>query len=303
MANKFASRLEIWTGGQRLGILRDAKEVRVNETLNGQYYVTFAYPRLPDDHERYAALYEDNEVRFPVDMSDRVAGQIFVIKRVEEIRRGRSVYKVVEAHHVAFQLAHYFLDEYVDFAAAKTPEFLLAKLGNNTPFTFYVEGSFAPKDVFEWGEARKIDLLNAAVELYNAELSYDNYAITFTTRAGGNYGAEVRYGKNLPGLQRTSHSMERVTRLYGYGKNGLTIEGYAGHTKNISIRNISTRRTHTKAERIFPKRVRRLNCSPKCSVISRPSSYRNCRTKSISYNSKRSTRRSRRRVYGALAIR
>src|SRR5690606_31136483 len=67
-------------------------------------------------------------------------------------------------------------------------------------------------------------------KLYGAELAFDNYTITLTTRKGGNHGAQVRYRHNMQGIRRSDHTMERVTRLYGYGKNGLTIEGYGGHT-------------------------------------------------------------------------
>jgi len=227
LAQKFRSRLEIWTGTGRLGILADAFDVRVREVVNGEYYVQFLYPRQPDDEERYAALVEDNEVRFPQDVE---RGQIFRIKRVEEVRDGLKIYKLVEAHHIAFTLGQYFHDDYIDFAAGKTLQEMLAILGADTPFTFAIEGNFSPQDIFDWGEKSKLELLHELRELYGAELVFDNYEITLATRKGGNYGARVRYRHNMKGIKRTSHSMERITRLYGYGKNGLTIEGYQGHT-------------------------------------------------------------------------
>src|SRR5690606_4161741 len=121
-------------------------------------------------------------------------------------------------------------DDYIDFAAAQSLEDMLALLSVDTPFTFVVEGSFNQQDIFEFGEKSKLALLHELCELYEAELSFNNYTITVTKRAGGNYGAELRYRRNLKHIQRTIHNTERVTRLYGYGKNGLTIEGYGGHT-------------------------------------------------------------------------
>lgn len=219
-------RLELWSGGLRKAYLPDAKEVAVREVLNGEYYVTFLYPRILGD-DRYDWLIEENEIRFPKPVEN---GQRFVIKRVEEVHAGQRIYKRVEAHHIAFILGQYYLDAYIDFEAAKPPEYLLTLIGNNTPFTFYVEGAFDPQDVFEFGEKRKIELLREVRELYGGELSFDNLEITLTTRKGENNGVEIRYKKNLHGIKRTSHSMERITRLYGYGKNGLTIEGWNGHT-------------------------------------------------------------------------
>ncbi|MFD2334708.1 phage tail spike protein [Cohnella sp. GCM10020058] len=220
------SRLEIWTSAGRFGILANAFNVRVREVLNAEYYVTFTYPREEGD-ERYDALYEDNDVVFP---SDVERGQRFRIRNVQEVRDGLKLYKLVEAHHIAFSLGDYFLDSYIDFAAAKTTGEMLGILGADTPYTFAVEGAFAAQDVWEWGEDKKINLLQQLRTLYNAELSFNNYEITLTTRAGGNYGARVRYQHNMKGIKRTSHNMEQVTRLYGYGKDGLTIEGYGGRT-------------------------------------------------------------------------
>ena len=223
---KFRSRLEIHSARGRQ-ILANATDVCVKEDLNGQYFVTFSYPRLPGDDERYGDLIEENEVRFPNGVE---RGQHFVIKRVDEERKGLRVYKIVEAHHVAFKLGQYFLDEYVDFSANQPPAFLLAKIGNNTPFTMAVEGSFENQDIFTFGEAPKLALLNQTREIFEAERYFDNYTITLTTRVGANNGANIRYRKNLAGITRKSQSMERVTRLYGYGKNGLTIEGLPGRS-------------------------------------------------------------------------
>ncbi|WP_020615731.1 phage tail spike protein [Paenibacillus daejeonensis] len=224
--NKFRSRLELHTAQGR-AVLASAMEVRVMEELNGNYYVTFAYPREEGDEERYEGLILENEVRFPPDIE---RGQHFAIKSVEEIRQGRKIYKVVEAHHVAFELSRFYLDDYIEFLAAQPPAAMLALLGNGTPFQMAVQGSFQPEDVFDFGEAQKNDLLQTVRAMYNAELEYDNYTITLTTRAGANRGAEIRYRKNMAGIKRKLQNMERVTRLYGYGKNGLTIEGLPGYS-------------------------------------------------------------------------
>jgi phage minor structural protein len=219
--------LALYVGDARKAFLLNAKEVLVREVINGEFYVQFAYPLRDDDRERYGLLAEGNDVQFP---SGVERGQRFRIRSVQEVRQGRKVYKIVEAHHVAFDLGNYFLDNYIDFAASKSLVEMLAILGAETPYNFVVEGNFPVQDIWEWGEKTKFELLQELRQLYNAELSFDNYEITLTTRKGGNYGARVEYRQNMKGVKRKSHDMERATRLYGYGKNGLTIEGYAGHT-------------------------------------------------------------------------
>ncbi len=222
---KFQPRMEVWSNGLAVGLLSSAAQVQVHETMNDEFYVTFFYPKLPDDADRYDALIEENEIRFPAKVE---RGQIFRIKRVEEKRDGQKLYKQIEAHHIAFTLGQYFYDGYIDFAAAKPIEELLQELADGTPFTFAVEGAFDPQDIFDWGEKSKLSLLHELRALYEAEYTFDNYTITLTTRKGIDNAFDIRYRKNLKAIQRTSHTMERVTRLYGYGKNGLTIEGYSG---------------------------------------------------------------------------
>jgi len=222
--------LETYVGSNAVHRLPAAMNVLIKQRLNGHYYVTFTYPRLPDDDERYGALIERNHIVMPDNVSDAAAGQRFVIKSVSEIRSGARVYKQVEAHHVAFELGRYYLDSYTDFAASVSPASLLTQIGNNTPFTMAISGSFTAQDVWDFGEVRKNAALEYVRTTFEADLEYDNYEITLTTRAGANRGASVRYRKNLAGITRKSHDMERITRLYGYGKNGLTIEGYSGYT-------------------------------------------------------------------------
>ncbi|MHA6484459.1 phage tail spike protein [Paenibacillus sp. strain BS8-2] len=219
--------LELWSGGTRRAFLLNAMQVMVREVVNGEFYTRFTYPRLDNDSERYSLLVEGNDIKFPNDVE---RGQIFRIRNVQEIRKGGKIYKVVEAHHIAFTLGNYFLDDYIDFAAGKSLVEMLTMLGANTPFSFSVEGSFPAQDIFDWGEDIKINLLQQLRQLYIAELSFDNYDITLTTRKGGNHGARVRYRHNMVGIKRKSHDMERITRLYGYGKNGLTIEGLPSHS-------------------------------------------------------------------------
>lgn len=175
-------------------------------------------------------LVDDVDLQLP-DLGDEYASrQIFRIISAKETRSNGKTQKTVEACHIGLTLGRYFFDDFIDFAAAQSLEDMLALLSADTPFNFAVEGSFDAQDIFEWGEKSKLALLHELCELYEAELVFDNYTITVTKRAGGNYGGELRYRRNLKHIQRTVHNTERVTRLYGYGKNGLTIEGYGGLT-------------------------------------------------------------------------
>ncbi|WP_308637728.1 phage tail protein [Paenibacillus silvisoli] len=224
------SRLELWDTAGRLAYLPAASSIRIREVLNGEYFISLQHPKVHGNDDRYPNLIVDNEIRCPPDVE---GGQRFIIKHESGGRKDR-LEKAVEAHHVAFTLGQYFYDGYIDYAAAQMPEPLLNQLFAGTPFSFAIVGSFSPQDIFEWGEKSRLALLHELREIFGAELSFDNQTITFTTRKGANNGEQIRYRKNLKGITRTIHTMDRVTRLYGYGKDGLTVEGLPGQpTKYI----------------------------------------------------------------------
>ncbi|RJE90668.1 hypothetical protein D3P07_00745 [Paenibacillus sp. 1011MAR3C5] len=222
------SKLELWSNEGRLAYLPAASSVRVREVLNGEYYITFRYPKLPGDDERYEMIETGYEIRFPNEIEK---DQRFLIWKSDEKHDVSNAYMEIEAHHIFFDLGRYYHEDYIDFAAAQTIETMLTRLFAGTPFMFNINGTFIAQDIFEWGEKSKLALLHELREVFNADLSYDNYTVTFTTRKGVNSGKQIRYRKNLKSIRRTVQDTERITRLYGYGKDGLTIEGYLGHTK------------------------------------------------------------------------
>ncbi|MFC4103591.1 phage tail spike protein [Paenibacillus xanthanilyticus] len=221
------SRLEIWDRTGRLAYLPAALSVRVREVLNGEYYVTFDYAKLAGDDERYSYLIPGNEIRFPSDIEN---GQRFVIRGVEESDDENGARKSIEAHHVFFEAGRSFYDAYVDFAAAQTVEAMLSQLFAGTSVIFSVSGTFVATDIFDWGEKSRLALLHELRELYGAELSFDNLTLTFAKRKGADNGVEIRRRKNRKIIRRNVDESERVTRLFGYGKDGLTIEGLGGRS-------------------------------------------------------------------------
>lgn len=222
------SRLELWSRTERLAFLPAATSVRIREVLNGEYFVTFRYRKLNGDDDRYEQLEIGNEVRFPVGVE---RGQRFLIWKTEEKQDIDGIYMEIEAHHIFFDLGRYFHDDFIGFAAGQTAEVMLSRLFNGSPFSFNISDSFGVRDIFDWGEKSKLALLHELREVYGAELSFNNYTVTFTKRKGGDPGKQIRYRRNMKSIRRTVYDNDRITRLYGYGKDGLTIEGYGGRTK------------------------------------------------------------------------
>lgn len=58
------------------------------------------------------------------------------------------------------------------------------------------------------------------VEVWGGEPLYENYKVIINKRAGGDHGAEVRYGKNIVGVNVTEDMSEVVTRIVPVAYNG-----------------------------------------------------------------------------------
>lgn len=74
-------------------------------------------------------------------------------------------------------------------------------------------------------EALNGDIDQSFVNRWGGEILYDNYTVIVNTRVGGDYGVELRYGKNIPknGMNCETDIRDVVTRLYPKGYNGVTM--------------------------------------------------------------------------------
>lgn len=63
------------------------------------------------------------------------------------------------------------------------------------------------------------------IETWGGEILYDNYKVIINERIGGDYGAEIRYGKNMDGLSYTVNMADVVTRIVPVAYNGRTMSG------------------------------------------------------------------------------
>lgn len=68
---------------------------------------------------------------------------------------------------------------------------------------------------------------NSFINRWGGEIMFDNYTVSINKRAGGDYGTEIRYGKNLSenGLTEEIDMQDIVTRIVPKAYNGYMIEG------------------------------------------------------------------------------
>lgn len=74
-------------------------------------------------------------------------------------------------------------------------------------------------------EAINGDDENSFINRWGGELIFDNFQIEINERAGGDYGIELKYGKNIPadGLTEEVDTSAVITRIYPKAYNGYTI--------------------------------------------------------------------------------
>lgn len=63
------------------------------------------------------------------------------------------------------------------------------------------------------------------IERWGGEILYDNYKIIINNQIGGDYGVDVRYGKNINGLTYNVDMSEVITRIVPVSYNGYTLDG------------------------------------------------------------------------------
>ena len=63
------------------------------------------------------------------------------------------------------------------------------------------------------------------IQTWGGEILYDNFKVIINERVGGDYGVEIRYGKNMDGLSYTVDMSDIVTRIIPVAYNGRTMSG------------------------------------------------------------------------------
>ncbi len=95
-------------------------------------------------------------------------------------------------------------------------------------------------------EALNSDDENSFVNRWGGEILYDNYKVIVNERAGGDYGVELRYGKNIEkdGLTEEVDIRNVVTRIYPTSYNGHAMSG-TGYVDSPLIGNYPIVKTRT----------------------------------------------------------
>ncbi len=211
----------------------------VHVILNGSWEATLEHPIDADGRWKY--ITEDAVVKMPSFNGE----QLFRIKQTEKKDSG-----------VSAVLEPIFYDSMDDcFLTDVRPtnkngqEALALMTAPNAKYSGSSNIKKASTAYYEYKnlmEAINGDDDNSFINRWGGEIIFDNYSVIINDRAGGDYGVELRYGKNIPqdGLTETVDTREVVTRIYPKAYNGHKLSGN-GYVDSSLVNSYPTVRTAT----------------------------------------------------------
>lgn len=201
----------------------------ISAELNGAWTINLKHPL--DEEGRWKHIEEMAVIKVPSFITD---DQLFRLKIVEKSDSGISV-----------SGDPIFMDAMDDcFLTDIRPtnkigqEALDLMTAPNNKYTGISNISRAATAYYEYKnliEAINSDDENSFINRWGGEILFDNYTVKINDRVGGDYGVELRYGKNIPqdGLRETIDTNEVVTRIYPQAYNGRKPSGSLG--RNIYV--------------------------------------------------------------------
>lgn len=194
-------------------------EATIHVILNGEWTATLEHPIDPEGRWKYIV---DNTV---VKMPSFNGEQLFRVKNKEKKDSGVSVDLTpvfLDAKNDCFLVDIRPTDkngqEALDLMTAPNARYT-AKSDIKTVSTAYYQ-------TMNLIEAINGNNDNSFVNRWGGEIIYDNYTVTINERAGGDYGVQVLYGKNIvkDGFSESVDMTDVATRIVPKSYNGYMIE-------------------------------------------------------------------------------
>ena len=193
-------------------------ECKVTADLNGAWVMEMTHPLDPTGRWKY--ITEESIISAPTWMGDRQLFRVDEVKKTDDEISVRAYPIFIDAGKEVFLLdarpTNKNGQEALDIILEDS--IYNGKSDIKTTSTAYFERRNA------------LDVINGTneptfVQRWGGEILYDNYTIIINKQVGGNYGTEIRYGKNMNGLQYTVDMSNVVTRIIPVAYNGRMIQG------------------------------------------------------------------------------
>lgn len=209
------------------------KNCTLQAALNGAWTLTLEHSL--DQKERWKYIEEESIVSVPTFMGKR---QLFRIDKIEKNNYGVSAIGYPIFYDVAKEV--FLLDTR---PTDKNGQEALDLMLKGSKYSGKSDITAASTAYFE--RRNMLDAINGTdsptfLERWGGEVLYDNYTVIINKRAGGEYGVEVRYGKNMSGLTYTVDMSNIMTRIVPVAYNGRMISGSSPWVDSSNINKYAT---------------------------------------------------------------
>ena len=207
------------------------EECTVEAELNGTWVLNTTHPI--DDENRWKYIEEEAVIAVPTFMGKK---QLFRIDRVSTVTEDDDTVTAV-AYPIFWDSA----DDLFLLDSRPTEKNGQEALDIMLAGSKYTAQSDITRTATAYFERRNMmDALNGEdsptfIQRWGGEMLYDNYKIIVNDRVGGDYGAEVRYRKNMNGVQSDISMENVVTRIVPVAYNGYTIDGSSAWVDSPNI--------------------------------------------------------------------
>lgn len=215
-----------------------ADHANVHVELNGAWSLELHHPI--DEEGRWKYLVEDAVIKAPSFNGD----QLFRIYSKEKSDDGVSI----QAYPIFFDAKNDCFLVDVRPTNKNGQDALNIMCAANNKYSAESNISRSNTSYFEYMnllEAIGGDSENSFLKRWGGEVLYDNFRIIVNEQVGGDYGVEIRYGKNIPanGVREEVDMSEVVTRIYPKAFNGRKLT--SGFVDSPIIENYETVRATT----------------------------------------------------------
>lgn len=201
-----------------LGILRDCISAEVNETLNGELSLQIKYPV---GAYLYTQLVEGNIIMTEIGYGER---QAFRIQTVTKYLKEITVY----ATHIFYDLSDNLLEDI--YPRQLTGGQAISYILGHTQFTHNFQGTSDIKTISTARIVRRnvVEALlgeesNSFVSRWGGEIERDNFNINMLQQRGKESGMQIRYSKNLTGVEYKVDRTNIATRIMPKGFDALLL--------------------------------------------------------------------------------
>lgn len=153
--------------------------------------------------------------------------ELYIAKKIKRIKEKGKIFNRVDLEH--------YMTELIDLSVAafdyesKTPTYLLTAFLSGTDWSIGTVNLTTPIDLKSDKRITILKALNLLAEKCKGELDFlKDRVVDLKSQIGTVTELHLRYDKNCDYIKKTSDTTQLCTRLYCYGRDGLTIKSVNG---------------------------------------------------------------------------